>query len=218
MWKKKFLVVFLILFFPSAAYLLLHTGKNNYRTLAIYGPRDVNAAGDTLYHTVHGFRMTDEEGKPFTDRDLNGRIHVASFFFATCPDICPKMNEQVKRVADKFADNPEVEFLSYTVNPEHDSSAVLAEYKHNLETKSKSWHFLTGVKDSIYALAGNGYLLYAAQGKEAGQFFHSQDLILVDKEMRIRGIYDGLEPKEVDTLIDEINVLLYEYKSKKNVE
>ena len=209
------LVVFLILFVPSIAYLILHSGKNNFRELAILGPRDVNASGDTLYHTVTPFRFTDEGGRGFSDRDLAGKILVASFFFATCPDICPKMNEQVKRVAEKFKDHSDVAFLSFTVNPEQDTVEALADYKRKLKTGNNQWHFLTGQKDSIYSLAAQGYLVYAAQGKEAGQFFHSQDLILVDKEMRIRGVYDGLDTKDVDTLIDEINVLLYQYKDKK---
>src|SRR5688572_21375409 len=102
MWRKKFLIVFLILFFPSAAYLILRSGKNNYRTLEVYGPRDVNVNGDTLYHTVLPFRFTDQDGKEYSDKELSGKIHVASFFFATCPDICPKMNDQVKRAAEKF--------------------------------------------------------------------------------------------------------------------
>ena len=123
--------------------------------------------------------------------------------------------QQVKRVAEKFKDHSDVAFLSFTVNPEQDTVEALADYKRKLKTGNNQWHFLTGQKDSIYSLAAQGYLVYAAQGKEAGQFFHSQDLILVDKEMRIRGVYDGLDTKDVDTLIDEINVLLYQYKDKK---
>ena len=209
------MIVFLILFFPSMAYLLLRTGKNNYKTLEIYGPRDVNAQGDTLYHTLPPFQFTDQDGHLLSDADVAGKIQVASFFFATCPDICPKMNDQVKRVAEKFKDDPRITLLSFTVNPEHDTAAVLAEYKRKLGVDNKAWHFLTGVKDSIYRLAGEGYLVYAAQGKGTNEFFHSQDLILVDPDRRIRGIYDGLDPNEVDTLMDDIDVLLFEYKEKK---
>jgi protein SCO1 len=215
MWKKKFLIVFLILFFPSVAYLLLHSGKNNFRQLQVYGPKEVNANGDTLYHTIPPFRFTDQAGRNVTEKDLDGKVYVASFFFATCPDICPKMNDQVRRAAEKYKDNKDVAFVSFTVNPEHDTSPVLAEYAGKLNATRLPWTFLTGNKDSIYRLAGDGYLVYAAQGKGNAEFFHSQDLILIDKDKRIRGIYDGLEKKEVDTLIDEIAVLLFEYETKK---
>ena len=215
MWRKKFLVVFLILFFPSIACLLLHTGKNNFRHLQIYGPKEVTVQGDTLYHTIPSFRFSDQSGRPVTDQSLEGKIYVASFFFATCPDICPKMNNQVKRAADKYKDNKDVAFLSFTVNPDADSVAVLADYARKLGAENYHWSFLTGNKDSIYRLAGEGYLVYAAKGKGEKDFFHSQDLLLIDKEKRIRGIYDGVEPRDVDTLIDEISVLLYEYHEKK---
>jgi len=215
MWKKKFLIVFLILFFPSVAYLLLHTGKNNFRKLQVYGPKEVGSNGDTLYHTIPPFRFTDQSGHTVTEKDLDGKVYVASFFFANCPDICPKMNNQVRRAADVYKDNKDVAFVSFTVNPEHDTVPVLAEYAAKLNATKLPWSFLTGNKDSIYKLAGEGYLVYAAKGKGSFQFFHSQDLILIDKDKRIRGIYDGLEKKEVDTLIDEIAVLLFEYEQKK---
>jgi protein SCO1/2 len=212
--RKKLILVFLILFFPSVAYLLMHSGKNHFRQLEKYGPKEVGTNGDTLYHTVPSFRFTDQKGKTFTDKELAGKVYVANFFFATCPDICPKMNNQVKRAVEKYRDNPDVAFVSFTVNPDHDSASVLADYAAKLGVQNDRWWFLTGDKESIYRLAENGYLVYAAKGKGENDFFHSQDLILVDKEKRIRGIYDGVEPKDVDTLIDEINVLLYEYKDK----
>jgi len=214
MWKKKFLIVFLILFFPSAAYLILHTGKNNFKQLLVYGPKEVTVNGDTLYHQIPAFRFTDQGGQSFTEKNLEGKVYVASFFFATCPEICPKMNSQVQRAAEKYKDNKDVAFVSFTVNPEQDTVAALAAYAKKFKADRLQWSFLTGNKDSIYKLAGEGYLVYAAQGKGANDFFHSQDLLLIDKDHRIRGIYDGLESKEVDTLIDEIAVLLYEYEEK----
>ena len=211
---NKFAIAALVLFVPSTLYLLMYSGRNHYRHLEIYGPRDVRAPGDTLYHTVPPFAMTDQDGQPFTDAGLGGRIYVASFFFVTCPDICPKMNNQVRRAAEAFKNDSGVAFVSFTVNPGNDTPAVLKAYAEKTGATGLHWSFLTGPKDSIYALAANGYLVYAAQGKEANQFFHSQDLILVDRDRRIRGIYDGLTKEDVDTLIDEIKVLQYEYREK----
>lgn len=217
--KKKslgrILIVLGVLFLPSLFWLLLQTGKNQFRHLPVIGPFDVTENGDTVYHTIPAFSFINQEGKQISDQDLAGKIYVASFFFARCPEICPKMNDQLKRVENKFREESQLMILSHTVNPENDSVEVLKEYANERKADKNKWWFLTGNKDSIYSIARNGYLVIAAQGKTADDFFHSQDLILVDKEKHIRGIYDGLEPAEVDTLMDEIKLLLYEYKEKK---
>jgi protein SCO1/2 len=212
---KRILAVVGILFFPSLFWLLLTTGKNNFRHLPFIGPFDVTEKGDTVYHSIPAFSFINQEGKTITGNDLSGKIYVANFFFATCPKICPKMTDQLKRVQDAYKGVDEIKILSHTVDPEHDSVSVLKAYAASHGADNKQWWFLTGNKDSIYSIAREGYLVPAAQGKSANDFFHTQDLILLDKEKHIRGIYDGLEPAEVDTLIDEIKVLLHEYKEKK---
>ena len=211
---KLLLVVAGILFLPSIFYLLLITGKNHFRHLEIYGPKDLDQKGDTIYHTVPSFSFLNQEGKIVTDKDLKGKIYVANFFYATCPSICPKMNDNVKGIAETNKDDSMVKFLSFTVNPEHDSVAVLAEYAKKRNADPKQWSYLTGNKDSIYTLAREGFLVPAATGKAANDFFHSQDLILVDKERRIRGIYDGLDDNDVKKVSEEIKVLELEYKEK----
>ena len=215
--KKKspgrILIVLGVLFLPSLFWLIIQTGKNQYRHLPIIGPYDVTANGDTIYHVIPPFRFINQEGIEISDQDLAGKIYVANFFFARCPEICPKMNDQLKRVQKAFKEEDALRILTHTVNPENDSIEVLNAYAAERQADKNRWWFLTGNKDSIYTLARNGYLVIAAQGKTDDDFFHSQDLILVDKEKRIRGIYDGLEQAEVDTLIDEIKVLLLEYKN-----
>lgn len=204
-----------ILFFPSLFWLLLTTGKNNFKPLPFIGPVDVTEKGDTIHHAVPAFSFIDQEGKTKTDKNLEGKIYVANFFFVTCPSICPKMTDQLKRVQDANKGNDELKILSHTVNPEQDSVSVLKEYAIKHGADNKQWWFLTGNKDSIYSIAATGYFVQAAQGKTANDFFHSQDLILVDKEKHIRAIRDGLDPADVDTLIDEIKLLLHEYAKKK---
>jgi protein SCO1/2 len=212
---KRILAVVGILFFPSLFWLLLSTGKNNFKHLPYFGPYDVLENGDTVYHAIPPFNFNNQEGKAITPKDLDGKIYVANFFFATCPTICPKMTDQLVRVQNTFSNVDDLKILSYTVNPEHDSVTVLKEYATKHGANSKQWWFLTGNKDSIYAIARDGYLVPAAKGKTADDFFHTQDLILIDKEKHIRGIYDGMEQAEVDTLIDEIKVLMHEYKERK---
>lgn len=204
-----------ILFLPSLFWLLITTGKNHFRHLPVIGPFDVSEKGDTCYHVIPPFSFINQENKRITNKDLEGKIYVASFFFARCPKICPKMNAELERVQRAFKGVDEFKILSHTVNPENDSVSVLYDYAKAHEADNNQWWFLTGNKDSIYSIARDGYLVLAAQGKSADDFFHSQDLILVDKEKHIRGIYDGLESAEVDTLIDEIRVLFLEYTEKK---
>jgi len=211
----RILIVLGILFLPALFWLLITTGKNHFRHLPMIGPFDVNVKGDTIYHTIPSFSFINQEGKTITDKDLAGKIYVANFFFARCPKICPKMTDELKRVQNVYKDMDELRILSHTVNPENDSVSVLNEYARAHQADSRQWWFLTGNKDSIYSIARDGYLVLAASGKTADDFFHSQDLILVDKEKHIRGIYDGLETAEVDTLIDEIKVLMREYVEKK---
>ncbi|HNP48213.1 MAG TPA: SCO family protein [Bacteroidia bacterium] len=207
---KRILIPLAILLFPVIFWLVLTRGTNHFKSLPVIGPVEINAQGDSVFHTVGSFSLLNQEGKVISDASLEGKIFVANFFFATCKTVCPKMNEQFKRVQEAFKDVSKIKMLSFTVDPDHDSVSVLKEYATKIGADSSMWWFLTGSKDSIYKIACEGFLVPAAAGKTADDFFHSQDLILVDKDKRIRGIYDGTEANEVDTLIDEMKVLLYE--------
>ena len=211
---KRILIILGILFLPCVFYLVLIQGKNHYKQLQIFGPKEALANGDTIYHTIPSFSFVNQEGKTISDKELEGKIYVANFFFATCPTICPKMNYNVKGLTEKYGKDDEVKFISFTVDPEQDSVAALAAYAKEMGANNNAWWFLTGNKDSIYELARDGFMVPAAGGKTAADFFHSQNLLLVDKEKRIRGIYDGLDESEVKKLNDEIEVLELEYKQK----
>jgi protein SCO1/2 len=210
---KRILIILGILFLPCIFYIVLIQGKNHFKQLEIFGPKEAVAEGDTIYHTIPPFSFLNQEGKIISDKDLEGKIYVANFFFATCPTICPKMNYNVKGLTEKYIHDEQVKFLSFTVDPEKDSVEALAAYAKEMGADN-NWWFLTGDKDSIYSLARNGFLVAAAGGKTAADFFHSQNLLLIDKDKRIRGIYDGLDESEVKKLNDEIEVLEMEYKEK----
>ncbi|MEO8085685.1 MAG: SCO family protein [Bacteroidota bacterium] len=211
---KRILIILSILFLPCVFYLVLIQGKNHFKHLEIYGPKEAVANGDTIYHTIPSFSFLNQEGKTITEKDLDGKIFVANFFFATCPTICPKMNFNVKGVTDKYKEDQQVKFLSFTVDPEQDSVQALAAYAKAQGADNNQWWFLTGDKDAIYSIARDGFLVPAAGGKTAADFFHSQDLMLIDRDKRIRGIYDGLDEADVKKLCDEIDVLEREYKEK----
>lgn len=212
---KQLAIPFTILLFPVVLWILITRGHNRFKELPILGPIEVNGKGDTTYHTVPPFKLTDQSGNDFGSADLDNKIYVANFFFATCKTVCPKMNEQVVRLQNALKEDTNFRIISFTVDPVTDSVSALAAYGEKMGANPRIWHFLTGNKDSIYKVAREGYLVPAAEGKTGEDFFHSQDLILIDKQNRIRGVYDGLEAAEVDTLIDEIKLLNVEYFSKK---
>ena len=215
-WVKG-LVLFTILVIPSLSYLFLITGKNNFKHLEIFGPRDLDSKGDTIYHTIPDFSFTNQEGKTITKKDLEGKIYVANFFFATCPTICPKMSMQLQRVQTEFAAQRELKIISHTVNPEKDTVEALAAYGKKFMVNPSKWYLVTGNKKEIYDVAIKGYFLPTEdEGGGPDNFTHSEKLVLVDKEKRIRGYYDGTNQASVDTLMDEIKVLLLEYKEQQN--
>ena len=167
---------------------------------------------DTVYHTIQAFSFINQDSVIVTNDTFSGRVYVADFFFTSCPTICPVMKKQMLRVYDFFVENEDVLFLSHTIDPAYDSVAVLREYARRLGADSERWHFVTGSKEDIYKIAQVSYMSVAAEDEEAeGGFIHSGRFILVDKERRIRGAYDGTDPADVDKLMADITTLLSEY-------
>ncbi|CAN5406872.1 hypothetical protein BH10BAC1_BH10BAC1_04610 [soil metagenome] len=219
--RKKVLILLLILSFPSALYVFLSVGKINFIRLQYLGERELAANGhDTIYHSVAPFSFVNQDGITISDKDYDGKIYVADYFFTTCKSICPKMTTELIRVQDKFAyTNGMVQILSHTVNPENDSVPVLKAYSEMVHADTKTWNFVTGDKKQLYDMARNSYLLNALEGDGGpDDFIHSELFVLVDKDKHIRGIYDGTNIKAVNNLIDDIKVLIAEYmiKEKKN--
>lgn len=164
---------------------------------------------DTVYHTIADFEFIDQDSNMVTEDDYEGKVYVADFFFTSCPTICPIMKTQMLRVYEEFEDNDEVLILSHTLDPEYDSVALLHSFAERLGVESPKWRFVTGEKEEIYELGQRSYLVTAAEDKyEPGGFLHSGAFILVDKKKRIRGLYDGTKPDQVDKLIHDIEVLL----------
>ncbi len=211
---SKFLILAGILIIPSIGYLLVSSGKNNYSHLEIFGPKEPSSTtpGDTVYHTIAPFSLPSQTGALFTSDNLKDKIYVADFFFATCQTICPKMTMQMKRVQEAYKDDPEIMLVSHTVNPERDTVEALARYADEFGAIKGKWYFLTGDKKQIYDLARNSYYVAAMQGDGGpDDFIHSEKLVLIDKEKRIRGFYDGTDYISVNLLMDEIKVLKWEY-------
>lgn len=169
---------------------------------------------DTVYQSIPDFKFVSQYGDTVTGKTLDNKIYVADFFFTNCPTICPKMKVQLKRVYETFKGNPNVMLLSHTIDPDHDSVAVLKEFAQNLGVTGRQWLFVTGDREKIYDIGQNNYLVTAqADASAPGGVVHSGAFILVDKAKHIRGIYDGTTEAGVDKLMADMNRLLAEYTS-----
>lgn len=210
-----------LLLVPVLVFLfLMRFGVNNF-SLRTYFPTKVDSTlvegkwqYDTVYHSVPDFHLLSQTGEKFSQANLQGDIYVASLFFASCKVDCQQMNEQLSRVQDAFRFNPRIKLVSITVDPTRDSLEVLQQYAARFGAKKDQWFFLTGAKNEIYALANNGLQLPVKDiPVDSPDFYHSEKFVLIDKARKIRGIYDGVDPKDVDRLMTEINVLLAEYEN-----
>jgi protein SCO1/2 len=204
--KNRYYWLLLIPVSFLAWYLFASSAKRPVRLLPYYGPRQYS---DSV-HLVPSFAFTDQNGHKLTDRDLDGKIYVAEFFFTTCQSICPIMNNYLSDIYKKFSGEKDVEFLSFTVDPETDSVPALKSYADRHGVVDDRWHFLTGEAKDIYRLARKGYLLDDG-GKNEDEFVHTQKFALVDKGKRIRGFYDGTDSLEMVKLEQDIKLLLQEY-------
>ena len=175
--------------------------------------RSVIENGDTTYHTVAPFWFVDQDSNFVSNETYEGQIYVADFFFTSCPTICPVMKTQMLRVYEAYETDPEVGILSHSIDPTHDTVAVLKEFADRLGVKSSKWHFVTGDKDEIFEIGQKSYMVTAAEdSSEPGGYIHSGAFILVDKDRRIRGLYDGTKPEQVDRLMKDIEKLKKEYR------
>lgn len=162
---------------------------------------------------VKPFSFTNQEGKTITKTDVDGKVYVAEYFFTTCKGICPKMNTNMKKVYDEYKDEQDFLILSHTVDPDTDTVGKLKLYADSMQVSTKRWLFLTGRKDSLYRAARLSYVLDDPKnndGKIEDQFLHTQFFALVDKQGRVRKIYDGLKKEEVEDLSKDIKRVLSE--------
>lgn len=189
------------------------------KVLPVYNPSDVNpklvdvsVQSVTKLHRVDAFSLINQEGKSITEKDYQNKIYVTDFFFVTCPTICPKMTKQMIRVYDEFKSNDDFLLLSHTVMPENDSVPVLKEYAVKNNIDANKWNLVTGDKKQIYDLARKTYFAAITEGDGGvDDFIHTENFVLIDKEKRIRGFYDGTSENDVDRLINDIYTLLNEY-------
>lgn len=179
-----------------------------------FTPEWINKS-DAVYDSIHripAFSFTDQDGKTVTEKTVEGKIYVADFIFTRCGSICPKMTTNMGLLQAAFKDNDKVLLLSHSVTPEMDSVPVLKRYAEDKGIISGKWHLLTGSETAIYDLAKKQYYAGDTIGyyQTGNEFLHTENFILVDKLRRIRGVYNGTLPLEMERLTDDINTLLKE--------
>jgi len=213
---KKYRIFFLVLFLLSATIItLFYFALKPQKTLKIYNPADVNPEMvDTTvqyvkkYHTIEDFSFTNQNGKTITQKDYEGKIYVADFFFTTCPSICVPMGENMAWLQEQIKDNPKVMLLSHTVMPDVDTPEVLKAYAVKKGVIDSKWNLVTGDKKDIYYIARKSYLaVKTTDSSELYDMVHTENFVLVDAKRRIRGFYDGTKLEEVKRLLEDINYL-----------
>ena len=194
---------------------LIYNALQPKKRLPIYQPNMVNAelVDSTLqhvkkYHRIADFSLLNQNGDTITQENYRDKIYVADFFFTTCPTICPIMTANLVEVQAALANDPEVLLLSHSVTPEIDSAAQLKKYAIEKGVNDAKWNLVTGDKKQIYELARKSYLAVQEDG-DGGPFdmIHTENFILVDKQRRIRGFYDGTKEEEMGRLLSDIEIL-----------
>lgn len=162
---------------------------------------------------VQPFVFTTQDGKAFSDKDVNGKVYVAEYFFTTCRGICPRLNNNMRKVYEKFKNEDNFLILSHTCDPATDSVARLKRYSDSMQVSTKRWVFLTGRKDSLYNQARISYKIDDPKNNLTSiedDFLHTQFFALVNKKGEVKKIYDGLKQSEVAEMITDIEKLLKE--------
>lgn len=166
---------------------------------------------DTVYHKIPPFAFLNQDSILIRNKDVDGHIYVADFFFTHCPSICPTMTKQMKRLSENTKDIPELIFLSHTIDPKRDTLERLRAYRKQMGIDNVNWHFLRGTMEYTYDIGKNGYLINADEDEEAdGGYLHSEHFVLVDRYGHIRGMYVGTDPDRVDQLESDIRKLIKE--------
>jgi protein SCO1/2 len=194
--------------------------KVNEKTLPVIQPRDLKSEmvnPDLLNvgigHRIGDFSFLNQNEETITLEAVKGNVFVVEYFFTTCGSICPKMTAQMTRVQKEFKGNGDFKILSFTVDPEFDTVQVMKAYAEKHNAIDGQWHFLTGDKDELYQLARNSFFVLrpaeaANLGDVGSDFIHTNNFVLVDQKLRIRGYYDGTSISEVNELMEDVHILL----------
>ncbi|MDP2175319.1 MAG: SCO family protein [Bacteroidota bacterium] len=205
-------ILFLLVVAPILWVMLNKTGIHYSKKLPIYFERELSATGDTIYHTIDDFKLVNQNKDTITLANLDDKLLLVSFFFASCETVCPTMNNYLaQHIYTEFEKDDDIRFLSFTVDPYNDTPSVLMAYAKQLNAHLPNWQFLTGSKSVIYDLALTSFKIPGARDEHNG-LFHSNKLVLVDKQKRVRGVFETGGQNDKRATIDAVRALKLEYK------
>ncbi|WP_438973551.1 SCO family protein [Polaribacter sp.] len=219
--KSKTTLIFLVVFSAVTVPVFYHLLKVD-KKLKVYSPSDVNPSlvhesikHITKDHTIADFELINQNGKIITQKDYKGKIYIADFFFTRCTNICVAMAYNMNELQEYYKNDNDIMFLSHSVTPVMDSVPVLKEYAINKGVIDGKWNVTTGAKKHIYDLARKSYFAVIEDG-DGGEddFIHTEQFVLIDKERRIRGYYDGTNKEDMQKLKDDMVLLKEEYEKR----
>ena len=217
-WNRyKYLILFIVIFTISGVS-IFNVALTPEKKLPIYSPSMVSSdlVDDDLkhvkkYHKISDFNLVNQNGQKTTQNNYDKKIYVADFFFTTCPTICPIMTGNMVFLQNELSDQ-DVMFASFSVTPEIDSVEVLKKYAIDKGVDDKKWNLMTGDKKQIYNLARKSFLVVKNNPQMGSHdMIHTENFVLVDKEKRIRGFYDGTKMEEMNKIISDIKILQDSY-------
>ena len=212
------IVLFLIFVLPPLVYFYTTRGYNTFSKLEVIGKEG---------HKIPGFSFINQNNDVVIKDSLNGNIYIANFFFTSCPTICPVMTKNMAYVQRKLRVYPDIRFLSHTVDPINDTPERMLDYINTLKSKNininlANWDFVTGDKKELYEIASAYFVNVSPDSLAPGGFLHSEYFVIIDKEGKVRsgidknnnvvGVYDGTNDAQMKDLINDVKVLLAEYK------
>lgn len=212
MTKSRILIVLIALFFVSC-----DETQDKRTPLPIWGNRDVEykmvdgkEVADTIYHVVPSFAYLNQDSVWVSSNDLKDKILVADFFFTNCPSICPPMTTNMKRLNIMTEDlKDKLQFVSFSIDPKRDTPSRIQEYIKLHGIKATNWMFFTGIEaEKTHALAGEFFTFANRDEEVPGGFGHQSHFVLIDTKGHVRGVYDGLKNKEIDSMASDIRFLL----------
>ena len=214
-------LIFLFVFSAISIPVFYHLLKVDNR-LKVYNPIDVNPrlVDDSMLHvqknhTIADFKLVNQNGKTVTNKDYTDKIYIADFFFTRCQTICIAMAYNMSELQEHYKKDDDIMFLSHSVTPVMDSVSVLKKYAIEKGVIDGKWNVTTGSKKHIYELARKSYFAVLDEGTgDENDFIHTEQFVLVDKERRIRGYYDGTDKKDMEKLKNDVVLLKEEYASK----
>ncbi|MEI5986215.1 MULTISPECIES: SCO family protein [Sphingobacterium] len=205
--------------FTLFAGLLFQSCDNTERKLPILGEATVEKKMvdgkeviDSIYPTIPDFKFLNQDSAYITQDFFKDKIYVANFFFTHCPSICPTMQRNLLKAYEKYKNNPKIAFLSHSIDFKYDQPHVLKDYANKLGIDNDQWQFVMGSKADIYGISEK-YLVYTKEDASVpGGYDHSGYLVIIDPERRLRGAYDGTNDEQVTKLLEDLDVILNEYR------